>query len=140
MKKTLTTEQISDIYNLLARSKSNSLEDADRIKVIMIRQAVKAIGSAYSEFEQDAQETLKFENFDDLNAKAQARMLTGEQLLAWNLGVVAYTKSLKKATEAEKAKEHEVEIDTLSQATFLKLSKENDWGNAAYDILAPIIK
>ena len=140
MKLTLTTSQIKDIHNLLLHSRSNSLDDADRIKIIILRQSVKTIGQSYTEFDNDARETLKFENFDTLRAKAEAHVLAGEELLAWNIGVTNYMKSLNAALEVELAKEYCVEVEPISQAVFLKLSKENDWSNAAWDILAPVIK
>lgn len=136
----LTTEQIKDMFKLLSEANATKLDDAERIKLVKIRGALRPIATAYNDFDKDATETLKFENFDELNAKAMSNALQGEELLEWNLGGVKYMKSLNAARAQKLAEEHDIELPTISQAVYLKLEKENDWKMCAQDILEPIME
>lgn len=136
----MTTKEAKDIFNLLSNSASTTLEDAERMKLVKIRAKLKPIAKAYNEFNEDAEKTLKFEKFDDLSAKAQAGALEGEELLEWNLGVMRYGKALAELRDPELKREQDVEVDTITANTYLKLEKENKWKMGAYDILEPIIK
>ena len=136
----MTTKEAKDIFNLLSNSASTTLEDAERMKLVKIRAKLKPIAKAYNEFNEDAEKTLKFEKFDDLNAKAQAGALEGEELLEWNLGVMRYGKALAELCDPELKREQEVEVETITTNTYLKLEKENKWQMGAYDFLEPIIK
>lgn len=136
----LTTKQINDAYSILSKSKAVTLDDSDRIKLVKIRAALRPIATAYNEFDKDLIETLKFENFDELNVKAQSKALKGDEVLAWNLGFMNYLKSLEKARKPELAKEHDLDLPTISLSTYLKLEKESGWTMDAFDGLESIIK
>jgi hypothetical protein len=136
----LTTKQINDAYSILSKSKSVTLEDSDRIKLVKIRAALRPIATEYNEFDKDLIETLKFENFDELNVKAQSKALKGDEVLTWNLGFMNYLKSLEKARKPELAKEHDLDLPTISLAAYLKLEKESGWTMDAFDGLEAIIK
>lgn len=136
----LTTKQINDAYSILSKSKAVTLDDSDRIKLVKIRAALRPIATAYNEFDKDLIETLKFENFDELNVKAQSKALKGDEVLAWNLGFMNYLKSLEKARKPELAKEHDLDLPTISLSTYLKLEKESGWTMDAFDGLEAIIK
>jgi hypothetical protein len=135
----ITTRNAKDIFNLLSNSASTTLEDNERMKLVKIRAKLKPIANAYNEFNEDAEKTLKFEKFDDLNAKAQAGALEGDELLEWNLSIVKYSKSLAELREPELMKEHDIDIESISTNTYLKLEKENKWKMGAYDILEMIV-
>lgn len=136
----LTTKQINDAYSILSKSKAVTLDDSDRIKLVKIRAALRPIATAYNEFDKDLIETLKFENFDELNVKAQSKALKGDEVLTWNLGFMNYLKSLEKARKPELAKEHDLDLPTISLSTYLKLEKESGWTMDAFDGLESIIK
>lgn len=136
----LTTKQINDAYSILSKSKAVTLDDNDRIKLVKIRAALRPIATAYNEFDKDLIETLKFENFDELNVKAQSKALKGDEVLTWNLGFMNYLKSLEKARKPELAKEHDLDLPTISLSTYLKLEKESGWTMDAFDGLEAIIK
>lgn len=136
----MTTKDAKDIFNLLSNSASTTLEDGERMKLVKIRAKLKPIAKAYNEFNEDAEKTLKFEKFDDLNAKAQAGTLEGEELLEWNIGVLRYGKALAELRDPELKREQDVEVETITANTYLKLEKENKWKMGAFDILEPIIK
>lgn len=136
----LTTKQINDAYSILSKSKAVTLDDSDRIKLVKIRAALRPIATAYNEFDKDLIETLKFENFDELNVKAQSKALKGDEVLTWNLGFMNYLKSLEKARKPELAKEHDLDLPTISLSTYLKLEKESGWTMDAFDGLEAIIK
>lgn len=136
----LTTKQINDAYSILSKSKAVTLDDSDRIKLVKIRAALRPIATAYNEFDKDLIETLKFENFDELNVKAQSKALKGDEVLTWNLGFMNYLKSLEKARKPELAKEHDFDLPTISLSTYLKLEKESGWTMDAFDGLEAIIK
>ena len=136
----LTTKQINDAYSILSKSKAVTLDDNDRIKLVKIRAALRPIATAYNEFDKDLIETLKFENFDELNVKAQSKALKGDEVLTWNLVFMNYLKSLEKARKPELAKEHDLDLPTISLSTYLKLEKESDWTMDAFDGLEAIIK
>lgn len=136
----MTTKEAKDIFNLLSNSASTTLEDGERMKLVKIRAKLKPIAKAYNEFNEDAEKTLKFEKFDDLSAKAQAGALEGEELLEWNLGVMRYGKTLAELRDPELKREQDVEVETITANTYLKLEKENKWKMGAFDILEPIIK
>ena len=135
----LTTKQINDAYSILSKSKAVTLDDSDRIKLVKIRAALRPIATAYNEFDKDLIETLKFENFDELNVKAQSKALKGDEVLAWNLGFMNYLKSLEKARKPELAKEHDLDLPTISLSTYLKLEKESGWTMSALDVLGIIV-
>lgn len=136
----LTTKQINDAYSILSKSKAVTLDDSDRIKLVKTRAALRPIATAYNEFDKDLIETLKFENFDELNVKAQSKALKGDEVLTWNLGFMNYLKSLEKARKPELAKEHDLDLPTISLSTYLKLEKESGWTMDAFDGLEAIIK
>lgn len=136
----LTTKQINDAYSILSKSKAVTLDDSDRIKLVKIRAALRPIATAYNEFDKDLIETLKFENFDELNVKAQSKALKGDEVLAWNLGFMNYLKSLEKARKPELAKEHDIDLPKIPLSAYLKLEKESGWTMDAFDGLEAIIK
>lgn len=136
----LTTEQVVNIFGTLRNTKNSSLDNAVRMTLIDIRAALRPIATAYEAFNEDAEETLKFENFDQLNIKAQANALVGEEILAWNLGFLEYRKALAETRKSRLVEEHDLEIPTISLADYIKLEKANDWPMGVEDILAPIIK
>ena len=135
----LTTKQINDAYSILSKSKAVTLDDSDRIKLVKIRAALRPIATAYNEFDKDLIETLKFENFDELNVKAQSKALKGDEVLAWNLGFMNYLKSLEKARKPELDKEHDIDLPKISLEAYLKLEKESGWNMGVMDILESIL-
>lgn len=137
---TLTTEQIKEAFNALKTANSGTLDDSDRIKLVKIRATLRPVATAYNEFDKDLIETLKFENFDELNVKAQSKALKDDEVLAWNLGFINYLKSLEKARKPELEKEHDIDLPKISLSAYLKLEKESGWMMSALDVLGIIVE
>lgn len=159
MKKTITTEQAFEMYQVLSNADYSKMEGEDQVKLVKI---LIALEPSYKKYEADtktASDKLKagFPGIDekiqkakqyrsmkeDANAKADEfpmgpaeyhKFMTGE----WN----EYQKRIREAIEDTGKKEVEIEVEplTLEQFQLLLKSNEKQWKVGAGKVLACIVK
>jgi hypothetical protein len=140
MKMTLTVKQINNIFNLLSNSVASTLDTADKTKVVKIRAALKPIATAYKEFYDDLDKTLRPADLEEKEMRAQAGALNAKELLEYNLSALKYRKDREGATKPELEVTHELELETISDEVYHKLESENGWVLGVKDYFESIIK
>lgn len=133
-KKGMTTNAILSAYKLLNDSKLTKMEDKDKFIVIKAVRKFKPIATDFADFQKDAQEKLKSENFEDMQKKAQQWQKEGEKTTISederreiNTFFNEYYKKLEDCLREESEKVHELEYEKLSEDAFGKLVSSNDF-------------
>ena len=159
MKKTLKTEKVLEVYQVLSGAKYGKLEGDEQVKMVKNLLAFKPTAEKFEADTKAASDKLKegFEGIDeklqkanqyrdmlnDPNADASMfpmgpaeyhNFMTGE----WN----EYQKRIREAIEDTGKKEVEIEVEplTLEQFQLLLKSNEKQWKVGAGKVLACIVK
>lgn len=141
MKKTLKTEKVLAVYNIIGKAKYTKMEDADKVKVWKIARALKPIAEKFEDESKDAADKLKpTEDFGERLQKAQEfeRMRNaGKDMTEAPIGAAEYNEFINEfnkynglvndAIKEFADKEVEVEFDALSEEAFGKLMASNEW-------------
>lgn len=137
-------KNIVEAYNLLGVAKVSNLEDADKIKILKARKAMRPIVNEYEAFEKDCQEAMKYEGFDaDIELynvgynkfrQGKANEITEDEEKAHGR-VMEYEMKIRKALHDEQNKEVEIEIEKLSEGSDIKLMSANDWTPNQLDLI-----
>ena len=140
MKKTLKTQEILGLFNVLSNAKYGKMEDADKIKVWKITRALKPVAEKFDEDTKDAAEKMKpTEDFDERLSKAQQydraqqqqkptddimRMEDYENFIK---DFKEYQKLINDAVKDFAEKEVEIDFEPLNEESFGKLMASNEW-------------
>ena len=129
-----TVKQIVAAYNALGNTKSTKLEDSEKGKILKARKAMRPIAEDYEAFLKDCQETLKPENWDEIQTKLQKwqqegekTTLTEEERVEINKAVIDYQNKINKVVKEELEKEVEINFEKLEEGANVKLMSANDW-------------
>ena len=122
--KKVTTEQIVKAYQVLHDAKLGKLEGKEKIAVVKVSQKLKSVATAYTEFEQDAVKRLRPDGFDSIEQKLSSR---SSLTPAESLKLQEFNKQVSECLEEEKKKEHELDIEPLSEKTMEHLMESNDF-------------
>lgn len=130
----MKTIELNNAYTLLNAAKLSKMENSDKFKVIRAIRAMKPIVTDFEDFQKDAQERLKGEGHDEMVEKAQQwqregekTTLTIEERTAVNEYLNGYNKRIMECVKTEAEKEHELQVESLSEEAFGKLLESNDW-------------
>lgn len=119
MKKKPTKETILNAYNILSQSKLGKMDEAGKFAVIRTLRPLKGVATALQDYEKDARERLKPDNYDELVAKAQKfDTLPDEEKRELNRQLGEYDTQVRKCIADELASEAEVDIVPLDEAAF----------------------
>lgn len=133
-KKEMTTNTVLSVYKLLNDSKLTKMEDKDKFIVIKAVRKLKPIAADFDDFQKDAQEKLKGENFEEMQKKAQQWQKDGDKTTLAederreiNKFFNEYYKKLKECLKEETERKHELEYEKLSEDAFGKFISSNDF-------------
>lgn len=127
MKKTLSKNSISEIYDLLATAKMAKMQTSDKFALLRIANSLKPEATAFKDFVKDAQERLKPSDWDDTIEKTQRfASLTPDEKAAVNNAVNNFSQSVNECVKLEADKEVEIEFAPLSEESLGRLLDSND--------------
>jgi len=138
MKKTLKTEAVLEVWNILNAATYKKLDDADKIKLYKTARVLKPIAKQFEEDSKDAAEKLKPEGLDGQLEKAKEyeskkpkgedTPMTDEEYQAFIRDMWSpFNQLVAKAVKEFAEKEVEVDIEPLTEEAFGKLMASNDW-------------
>ena len=144
MKKTIKTNEVLEVFNLLNGAKDGKLEDSDKIKVWKITRILKPVATKFEDDTKDAAEKFK-EGYKDLDERLQQaqefeKAQRDESIDASKLKMGAaeyqafikgdwadYNKTVSEAVKEFAEKEVEVEFEPITEEVLGKLMSSNDW-------------
>lgn len=139
-----SVKQIVDAYKLLDNTKSGTLDDTEKGKILKARKVMRPFVTEYEAFEKDCNEMHKYEDLEKdvelynsvLNKSRQGKgnEVTEEEANGWKR-VKEYDQKVRKSLHEEEIKEVEIEFDKLSEGSDVKLMSANDWTPKQLDIL-----
>lgn len=142
MKKTIKTEKVLALWQVLCSAKYTKMEDADKIKVWKISRVLKPIAEKFDDDSKDAAEKLKptedfserlqnaqeFERVQkDKNADASKLKMGAAEYGEFIKELQNYNKLVSDAVKGFAEKEVEVEFEPIGEDAFGKLMASNDW-------------
>jgi hypothetical protein len=140
MKKTIKTDSVLKMFNVINNAKYSKMDDANKIKVWKIARLLKPIASKFEEDSKDAAEKMKpFEDFDEKLQKARdyesakqqgkdtAEIMRDADYEYFLKDFREYQKLVEKAVKEFADKEVDVEFDALSEDAFGQLMSSNEW-------------
>lgn len=140
----VSVKQIVDAYKLLDNTKSGTLDDPEKGKILKARKVMRPFVTEYEAFEKDCNEMHKYEDLEKdvelynsvLNKSRQGKgnEVTEEEANGWKR-VMEYDQKVRKSLHEEEIKEVEIEFDKLSEGSDVKLMSANDWTPKQLDIL-----
>ena len=138
----VSVKKIVEAYKLLGEAKVTKLEDADKGKILKARKAMRPIADEFDAFLKDAQEMFKPEGWEETQKKLSQWQQEGEKTTlsederkSINKALIAYQASIDKAIKDGLNKEVEIEIETLSEGSDIKLMSANDWTPNQLDLI-----
>jgi hypothetical protein len=139
MKKSVKTESVVLVFNIIKDAKYSKMSDFDKLVIFKIFKAIKAIAETFNNEVNDAKQKLVpyDEFFQDL-VKAQAyeiarskseeySEMTEEEYNEFIQKFVKYNKLVEEATKESAEKEVEIEFVPLTKEAFEKLVLSNNW-------------
>ena len=144
MKKTIKTNEVLEVFNLLDKAKYGKLQDEDKIKVWKITRILKPVATKFEDDTKDAAEKFKegYENLDERLQQAQefekARRDNAIDATTLKMGAAEYdafikgdwadyNKTVSEAVKEFAEKEVEVEFEPITEEVLGKLMSSNDW-------------
>lgn len=141
-------KQIVSAQKRLDKATVTKLEEADAIKLLKSRKAMRPYVTEYEEFEKDCREKLKVEGLEDADKKRlevfnklkdnKSYQPTQEEVDAINK-VADYFNKVNKALSEELEREVEITFEKLSDNADVKLMQENGWSYAELDEIEVIL-
>lgn len=130
----VTIKKIVDAYKALGEAKVTKLEEAEVIKVIKARKAMRPIAEEYDEFFKDCQEKFKPEDWDNIQKDLQQwQKLTEARRIELDIVLSGYKKKIDEAVKDELERETELNIATLKEESATKILVENGWSVGKLD-------
>ena len=140
--------QIVSAQKRLDKATVTKLEEADAIKLLKNRKAMRPYVTEYEEFEKDCREKFKVDGLEDADKKRlevinkvkenKAYQPTQEEVDAINK-VADYFNKVNKALSEELEREVEITFEKLSDNADVKLMQENGWNYAELDEIEVIL-
>lgn len=139
MKKTIKTENVLKVYNIISQAKYSKMDDADKIKAWKALRALKPIAQKFDEDSKDAAEKLRpTEDFTERLQKAQEYerllnlheptidIMTTADYEAFLKEFQQYNKLVGDAVKEFAAKEVEFDFEPLTEEAIGKLMASNE--------------
>ena len=151
MKKTVKTESLMVVFNILKNSKYSKMTDGDKVSVWKIFRAIKKIGKSFEDDAQDlSNKLMPYETFmDDLQkareyeiAKSKGENyidITEDEYKEFIVKLQKYNKTVDEAIREISEKEVEVEFEPLKDDAFDRLCMSNDWTLNQADIVGEFV-
>ena len=139
-------KHIVEAYKILGEAKVSKLEEADVIKILKARKAMRPIAEEFEAFLKDAQEKFKPENWNEIQEKVaqwqkegEKTTLSEEERIEINNALIGYQSAINKAINEELGKKVEIGVEKLSEGSDVKLMSANDWTPNQLDTLDVIL-
>lgn len=141
----LKLKQCVSLHNLLNPAKLTKVDDVDKFKLIKLMKELKLIVQPYEDFEKDAKERLKPENFDKILENAQKwqregaeTTLTDDEKIEVNTVLGKYERDVTECLTDELNKSVTLSIEAFSEDAINKLIASNDtWTiGSCYELLS----
>lgn len=127
-------------YKTLGEAKVTKLSDADVVKIVKARKAMRPIADDFKAFLKDLEEKFKPEDWDKVQEKMQKwSELSKEEKLACDKVIIAYQKKLDEALIEEQEKDVELTLEKLEEGAGSKLLSENGWEVKRLDDIALLL-
>jgi hypothetical protein len=155
MKRTIPTSIVTRAWQVLGASKYGKLSDDEKIKVWKISRVLQPVAKQFNEESKDAADKLKpSEDFQERLAKAQAFEMAARnpKLDTSKLEMGAaeyqefmagdyqrYNQMVNEALKESAMKDVEIDIEPLTEETFVKLMNSNDWTFDVVQLLGDIL-
>ena len=151
MKKTVKTESLMVVFNILKNAKYSKMTDGDKVSVWKIFRAIKKIGKSFEDDAQDlSNKLMPYETFmDDLQkareyeiAKSKGENyidITEDEYKEFIVKLQKYNKTVDEAIREISEKEVEVEFEPLKDDAFDRLCMSNDWTLNQADIVGEFV-
>ena len=130
----MKVKNIVAAYKALGETKVTKLEESEVIKIIKARKVMRPIAEEFEAILKDAQEKLKPECWDDVQAKVlqwqqegENTTLTDAEKKGINKALIDYQNSINKVLNDELERDVEINIETLKEESATKLIVENGW-------------
>ena len=127
-------KEVVSAYKVLGDAKVVKLDEAEVIKVVKARKAMRPIADDYEAFLKDCQEKFKPEGWDEIKKKLQQWQQEGEnttlteaERIELNKAVIGYQKKIDAALKDELKREVELNIEPLKEESATKMLVENGW-------------
>lgn len=141
-------QKIVSAQKRLDTAKVTKLEEADAIKLLKNRKAMRPYATEYEEFEKDCREKFKVDGLEDAD-KVRLEVFnkvkdnksyqpTQDEVEAINK-VADYFNKVNKALSEELGREVEITFEKLSDNADVKLMQENGWSYAELDEIEVIL-
>ena len=140
MKRTIKTEEILAVWQVLSKAKYAKMDSSDRIKVWKISRVIEPIAKGYDAEVKSAQECMKPEGFDEKALKWNEMRdkvvsgvkddlpMTNAEFAEFTYRVLnPYNKDVNDALEELRNKDVDVEFEPITESAFEKLMDSNDW-------------
>lgn len=151
MKKSVKTESVVKVYNLIKDARYSKMSDGDKIAVWKIFKAIKPIASSFIEdvndarqklvpsesFQQDLQRAREYEIAR--SKKEVCAVMSESEYKEFVMQFTHYNKLVEQAIREYTEAEIEIEFAPLSQDAFEKLSLSNDWTFAQSDAVESFV-
>lgn len=128
----------------------SNIDSASRIGIVKNILILKKVSEELSEILQDARERVKPEGYDELVqkaekhnesiAKGEGKVMTDEEVSLLNIKTNKYNSELEKVIQDFQNKEYELELNTISEDTFDKLSVDNKLSSSQCIVLYSLVE
>jgi lipase chaperone LimK len=124
----MKTVEINSAYQVLYNAKLSKMENSDKFKVIRAIRAMKPIVTDFEDFQKDAQGHEEIvEKAQQWQREGEKTTLTIEERTEINKYLNYYNQRIMECVKDEAEKEHELQVESLSEEAFGKLLESNDW-------------
>lgn len=128
----MKTKDVVTVYKLINESKLSKMEDAGKFKMIKIMRAMKPVATSFEDFQKDAQEKLKDEDFEGMQKRAEALQQNQnnadpKEFKEVNAYYEKYYKALNDCLNPELEKENDFEYEKLTEEEMGKYLASNDF-------------
>lgn len=152
MKKTIKTENVLKVYNIISQAKYSKMDDDSKVKVWKITRKLKPVATKFDDDSKDAAEKLKpAGDFTERLQKAQEYerlrniheptidIMTAADYESFLKEFRDYNELVGKAVKEFADKEVDIDFDLLTEEEFGKLMSSNDWNLSQTVLLGEII-
>ena len=134
MLKIMKTSDIVTLYQIIKSSHLTKCEDADKFLMIKNISTMKPVVTAFEDFRNEAQEKLKDDNFEKMQATAKKWQDEGEKTTLSDKGKIEvntyffdYSQKIEACMKEESEKDIDIEIKKLSEKGFQNFIASNDF-------------
>ena len=138
----VSVKKIVEAYKMLGEAKVTNLGEAEVVKVIKARKAMRPIAEEFEAFLKDAQDKFRPEDWEETQKmlakwqeEGEKTTLSEAERIGLNKAVIGYQSAINKAVSAELEREREIEFVKLVEGADIKLLSANGWTIGQLDVI-----